>query len=182
MSAPANPRRKLEDGPVETEKFLEAMSNASTSVNIVTTGGSAGRAGVTISAMCSVSADHPTVLVCVHHLSPAARMIEENGVFCVNLLTAEQSHISDTFAGRIKREDGDKFGCADWISMATGSPGLVGALVSFDCTVVQKMRWDTHHVYLGEVVDIERVGDDALPLIYACRSYGAPQFQIAAAE
>lgn len=161
---------------METEVFLEAMSNASTSVNIVTTDGPAGRAGVTISAMCSVSADHPTVLVCVHHLSPAAPLIEENGVFCVNLLTAEQSHISDTFAGRIKREDGNKFGCAEWISMATGSPGLVGALVSFDCTVVNKMQWDTHHVYLGEVVDIERVGDDALPLIYACRSYGAPAF------
>ena len=161
---------------METDRFLDAMSSASTSVNIVTTDGSAGRAGVTISAMCSVSADHPTVLVCVHHLSPAASMIEENGVFCVNLLTAEQSAISDTFAGRIKREDNDKFGCAEWISMATGSPGLIGALASFDCTVVQKTRWDTHYVYLGEVVDIERVSGDALPLIYACRSYGAPRF------
>lgn len=162
---------------METDKFLDAMSNASTSVNIVTTDGSAGRVGVTISAMCSVSADHPTVLVCVHHLSPAAKMIEENGVFCVNLLAAEQSHISDTFAGRIKRDDGNKFGCAEWISMATGSPGLVGAVASFDCTVVQKMTWDTHHVFLGEVVDIERVGDDVLPLIYACRSYGSPSLQ-----
>jgi len=159
---------------VESDKFLEAMSSASTSVNIVTTDGPAGRAGVTISAMCSVSADHPTVLVCVHHLSPVAKLIDDNGVFCVNLLTAEQSDISDTFAGRINRDDDNKFGCAEWIAMATGSPGLVGGLVSFDCTVVQKMRWDTHHVFLGEVVDIERAGNDSLPLIYACRSYGAP--------
>jgi flavin reductase (DIM6/NTAB) family NADH-FMN oxidoreductase RutF len=172
-----SPRRKPENGPVETDKFLEAMSSASTSVNIVTTDGSAGRAGVTISAMCPVSADHPTVLVCVHHLSPAAKLIEENGVFCVNLLTTEQSNISDIFAGRLERNGGDKFSCAEWISMATGSPGLVGALASFDCTVVQKMRWDTHYVYLGEVVDIERVGDDALPLIYGYRSYGSPSLQ-----
>ena len=69
-------------------KFLEGMSHAACTVNIVTTDGPAGRAGVTVSAMASVSADsaRPTLLVCVHHLSPAASKIVENGVLCVNVL------------------------------------------------------------------------------------------------
>lgn len=172
---------KLES-PVETELFLEAMSKASTSVNIITTDGRTGRVGVTVSAMCSVSADRPTVMVCVHHMSPAAPLIQENGVFCVNMLTDEQSYISDTFAGRLKTEDGNKFSCAEWHPMATGCPGLVGSLVSFDCTLVQQMRWDTHHMFLGEVVDIEHAGDEALPLLYACRAYGSPNFETSAAH
>ncbi len=166
--------------PVESELFIDAMSQMSTSVNIVTTHGAAGRGGVTVSAMCSVSAERPTVLACVHHLSPAAALIEENGVFCINVLNDAQSYIADTFAGRIKRADGDKFGCADWRSMATGSPALIGSLISFDCTVVQQLRWDTHHVFLGSVVDVERDDTQALPLIYACRNYGSPKFQVAA--
>ena len=176
----SKPSKKMES-PVETELFLEAMSKASTSVNIITTDGPAGRAGVTVSAMCSVSAGRPTVMVCVHHLSPAAPLIQENGVFCVNMLTDEQSHISDTFAGRIKTEDGNKFSCADWHPLATGCPGLVGSLVSLDCTLVEQMRWDTHHMFLGEVVDVESTDDDALPLLYACRSYGSPSFDMHAA-
>ena len=82
-------------------RFLEGMSHAACTVNIVTTDGAAGRAGVTVSAMASVSADSewPTLLVCVHHLSPAAARIVENGVLCVNVLRDDQSYISDTFAG-----------------------------------------------------------------------------------
>ena len=82
------------------DRYLEAMSEAAATVSVVTTDGPAGRAGVTVSAMCSVSADPPTILVCVHHLSPACEAIRENGAFCVNVLGDGQSAISDTFAGR----------------------------------------------------------------------------------
>lgn len=159
---------------VETGLFLDAMSKTSTTVTIITTNGDAGRGGVTVSAMCSISAERPTVMVCVHHLSSVAAQIQENEVFCVNILTNKQSHIADTFAGRIKEEDGDKFGCATWHDMATGSPGLIGSLASFDCTLVKQMRWDTHFMYLGDVVDIDKSGDDTLPLLYTSRAYGSP--------
>ena len=67
--------------------FLEGMSVAATTVNVVTTDGDAGRAGVTVSAMSSVSADtqRPTLLVCINENSSAAAAILENGVFCVNI-------------------------------------------------------------------------------------------------
>ena len=80
----------------------------------------AGRAGVTVSAMASVSAEGPTLLVCVHHKSPAAAAILENGVFCVNVLRDDQSHVADTFAGRLPPGEGGKFACAEWIGGVTG--------------------------------------------------------------
>ena len=98
------------------QQFFNGMSHAACTVNVVTTDGAGGRAGVTVSAMSSVSADtpQPTLLVCVHHKSASAAAILENGIFCVNVLRDDQSYISDTFAGRLTTDDGDKFSCADW--------------------------------------------------------------------
>src|ERR1700733_6632940 len=83
------------------QRFLHGMSHAACTVNVVTTDGAAGRHGVTVSAMVSVSADtpQPTLLVCIHHLSPVAEALLENGVFCVNVLGDDQVHISYHFAG-----------------------------------------------------------------------------------
>ena len=87
---------------MQRDLFIEGMSHAASTVNIVTTDGPAGRAGVTVSAMCSVTADAPTLLVCVHQKSAACEAILANGVFCVNVLRDDQALISDTFAGRIQ--------------------------------------------------------------------------------
>ena len=52
--------------PELRQRFLTGMSNAACTVSVVTTDGPAGRFGVTVSAMASVSADtpKPTLLVC----------------------------------------------------------------------------------------------------------------------
>ena len=151
------------------------MSCAAATVNVVTTDGPAGRAGVTVSAMSSVSADGdaPTMLVCVHHKSSAAQTIIENGCFCTNVLRDDQSYISDTFAGRLKTGDGDKFSCAQWQAMQTGALRVVDPLTAFDCKVKSSERVGTHHVFIGEVQDIF-VASGGSPLIFANRAYGSP--------
>ena len=157
------------------DAFLQGMSRAAQTVNIVTTDGPAGRAGVTVSAMASVSADAPapTLLVCVHHLSQSASRIIANGVFCVNVLRDDQTFIADTFAGRFKDRVADKFDVTDWIAMPSGAPRVVDPLVAFDCKVSQQSRIGTHHVFMGEVQDIF-VAPHGTPLIYAHRAYGSP--------
>ena len=159
--------------PMLRQQFLGGMSNAACTVNVVTTDGTAGRAGVTVSAMSSVSADtaKPTLLVCVHHQSQAADAIRENGVFCVNVLRDDQSYISDTFAGRFKGEFEDKFDCAEWSVQTTGAPRVVDPLVAFDCRLVHHDRVGTHFVFYGQVEDIF-VAESGSPLIYANRAYG----------
>lgn len=161
--------------PVLRQRFLEGMSHTAATVNVVTTDGVAGRAGVTVSAMSSVSADtpRPSLLVCVHHLSNAAELIVKNKTFCVNVLHDHQSHISDTFASRRKTADGDKFSCAQWTTQQTGSPRIIDPLVAFDCTITSAERVGTHHVFIGEVVDVF-TADHGSPLIFANRAYGSP--------
>ncbi|MHC8507875.1 MAG: LysR substrate-binding domain-containing protein [Rhodospirillales bacterium] len=163
-------------------RFFDGMSHAACTVNVVTTDGAAGRAGVTVSAMASVSADtpKPTLLVCVHHLSPAAPAVLENQVFCVNVLRDDQSYISDAFAGRFKDQIEDKFDCTAWTVQITGAPRVVDPLVAFDCRLVSHERVGTHYVFFGEVEDVFTAGRGS-PLLYANRAYGATE-RIEAAE
>lgn len=156
-------------------RFLGGMSHAACTVNVVSTDGPAGRAGVTVSAMASVSADteRPTLLVCIHHRSAAAAAIIGNGVLCVNVLRDDQAYISDAFAGRFKEELGDKFHCTDWIACASGAPRIADPLVAFDCSVVSGERVGTHHIFLCEVLEVH-LSKAGSPLIYANRAYGSP--------
>ena len=163
-----------EDFEALKSRFFEGMSLAAATVNVVTTDGTSGRAGVTVSAMSSVSADttRPTLLVCVNENSAAAEAILENGVFCVNVLRDHQSFISDAFAGRYKDQLSDKFECTEWETSDLGVPRVADALVAFDCKIVSIKKVGTHHVCFGEVEDIH-LGRNGSALIYANRAYGS---------
>ena len=157
-------------------KFFQGMSHAAATVNVITSDGPAGRVGLTVSAMSSVSADtpRPTLLICVNENSAAASSILENGVFCVNVLHNHQSFISDAFAGRYKDELSDKFDCTQWVVGKTGSPRVSDVLVGFDCEINSTVKIGTHHVIFGEVVDVH-IAERGSALIYANRSYGSSQ-------
>ena len=58
----------------------------------------------------------------MNQLSPTARKIIDNGVFCVNVLKDDQAYVSDTFAERFKDVVDDKFECAEWTAMPSGPP------------------------------------------------------------
>src|SRR5258708_13814940 len=158
------------------QQFRVGMSHAACTVNVVTTDGIAGRHGVTVSAMVSVSADtpQPTLLVCIHHLSPVISALLQNGVFCVNVLRDDQAHISDNFAGRSGVQGAAKFDCATWTTQLTGAPRVVDSLVAFDCRVTVSERVGSHFVVFGSVQDIFVAGTGA-PLTYAHRAYGVPR-------
>ncbi len=152
------------------EEFLQAMSKAANSVYVVTTNGEGGRVGVTVSAVTSVSADSPSVLICVHNESPAAAAIRANQAFCVNLLAEGQAHISDSFAGLTGAKGEEKFACAQWVSGATGCPVLLDPLAAFDCALVHDLRVGSHHVFVGELRGVV-VSDKQSPLVHANRAY-----------
>jgi flavin reductase (DIM6/NTAB) family NADH-FMN oxidoreductase RutF len=157
------------------ERFLEGMSRAACTVSLVTTDGPAGRAGVTVSAMSSLSADPPapTLLVCVHHAARAAEAIRANAVFCVNLLREDQSILSDVFAGRVPTESGDKFEAGEWMPLVSGAPILKGSIAAFDCRLVDAHRYASHWIFVGELLDLA-LTCEGRPLVYTNRTYGRP--------
>src|SRR4051812_12981666 len=86
--------------PAPAAAFVSAMAGAATGVNIVTTDGQAGRVGLTVSAMASVSAEPPMLLVSINRRSPLLAAILENGVFGVSVLGVHHAELADSFAGR----------------------------------------------------------------------------------
>jgi flavin reductase len=151
-------------------QFIDAMGRAVTGVNVNSTDGPAGRFAVTVSAVSSVSADPPMVLACINRRSPACEALRENGVFCVNVLGADQTHVSDTFAGRPASGRPFDFGCAGWEDAVTGSPRLLGAVASFDCAVESAVDAGSHTIFVGRVLAVRQA--DEAPLLYTRQSYG----------
>jgi flavin reductase len=149
--------------------FLDGMRKAASSVCVVTTDGRGGRFGVTVSSMTSVSMDPPSVLVCVKMDNLVAPAIVENKVFCVNMLREDQRDISDTFAGR-KATVLDRFSCAAWSTLETGSPSLINAASVFDCVLADTHSFGSHVVFIGRVVSVQN-DINAEILIYHNRSY-----------
>ncbi|MFN3293769.1 MAG: flavin reductase [Gemmobacter sp.] len=151
------------------QDFLHAMSRAAASVHVITTDGPGGRAGLTASAVTSVSADtaKPSLLVCLNRASRSAAAILENGVFCVNLLGHEQQALADAFAGR---STGDRFALGRWIDGPTGSPVLADALAAWDCRITRSDLVGSHHVLIGQAEQVW-LNAPRLPLIYANRGY-----------
>ena len=154
------------------QQFLEGMSRAAASVSVVTTDGPAGRHGITVSAMTSVSADGeaPTMLVCLNAASSALPPLLENRCFCINVLRIDQQAISDTFSGRLPAPGGDRFSAAHFTPGLTGAPMMDEALVSFDCELVSAEKIGTHHICIGAVREV-RAAPDGAPLLYGMRSY-----------
>ncbi|WP_374371937.1 flavin reductase family protein [Dongia sp.] len=166
------PHPGKEAASVSAEAFVGAMRVQATAVNVVTSDGLAGKVGVTVSAMSSVSAEPPLILACVNRRSPCVTTIRDNGVFCINALSVEQSHLADTFAGRPANGVPFDFSAAGWTTLGTGSPVLVDAVANLDCVIHEIVEAGSHTIFIGRVVGA--LHRDVKPLVYCDRTYGAP--------
>ncbi|MEJ5083043.1 MULTISPECIES: flavin reductase [unclassified Ochrobactrum] len=155
---------------VEPKTYRDAMSHYAGAVQLVTTAGSAGRRGLTLTASCSVSDNPPTVLVCLQKSHPENHLFIENGVFAVNTLAGTHEQLADAFSGRLGMTQEERFELAEWDVLATGAPTLKNALAVFDCRVTSVQEHSTHHVLFGEVVGLLSNADEEA-LIYLNRRY-----------
>jgi len=150
--------------------FREAMARLGAAVHVVTTDGRAGRTGFTATAVCSVSDQPPTLLVCVNRRSRCNLPLRENQVFCVNTLGAEAEPIADMFAGRTGAANDERFAIGEWMTLRTGAPVLRAAVVAFDCRTVEVKSVATHNVFFA-VVEAVHLGAAAEALVYHERAY-----------
>jgi len=157
---------------VSSELFRDAMSYVASAVSVVTTDGASGCAGMTVSSMCSVSDDPPSVLVCLNRVSPVSEIVRTNGTMCVNVLRDNQDYVSAAFAGDYLDANVDLFVSGDWDRMATGAPAFTEALVNLDCLIEGEMLYGTHHVLIGRIQNV-RINVRGDPLIYSARQYRA---------
>ncbi|RKQ39766.1 NADH-dependent FMN reductase RutF [Enterobacter sp. R1(2018)] len=153
---------------VEKQSFRDAMSRLGAAVNIITTDGPAGRAGFTASAVCSVTDDPPTLLVCLNRSASVWPIFSQNMALCVNTLAAGHESLSNLFGG--KTPMAERFSAARWRQGVSGCPRLEGAVASFDCRISQVVSVGTHDILFCELVALER-NDDTHGLVWFDRGY-----------
>jgi len=158
----------MDPKPVDVEQFKMGMRSLAGAVSIITTAQAGHRHGMTATAVCSATADPPTVLICVNKLATTNGAIGKSKVFCVNVLRSEDWELSTTFSGAQSGEA--RFKSRDWTRLATGSPVLIDALVSFDCRVVKKLSHGTHTIFLGQVEQV-LFGKKGKALLYSEGQY-----------
>jgi flavin reductase len=154
---------------IDAAQYRDGMALLGGAVTIVTTTGPAGFAGFTATAVCSVTDDPPTLLVCLKRSSFAHGTFVANQALCVSVLSADQRALADRFASRDLSLE-EKFGEVGWTKLTTGSPAIDGALVNFDCRIVQTQDIGTHSVFFCEV-DCLRLGGGGDGLVYFNRAY-----------
>ena len=155
-------------GPVSADQYKLGMRALAGAVSILTSDHDGRRFGMAATAVCSVSADPPTVLVCINRANTTHDAVAASGAFCINVLRAEQRELSALFSGTQKGES--RFQSGQWTRLATGAPVLRSALVSFDCRVSNRLSHGTHTVFLGEVARLA-IGDKGRALLYADGQY-----------
>jgi flavin reductase (DIM6/NTAB) family NADH-FMN oxidoreductase RutF len=149
-------------------EFADAMSALASGVVVVTSRFAGRPWGMTVTALASVSADPPTVLVSLGAETVSARSIVATGAFGVSILADTQvcvaSHASapgntkflDAFVERTERR--------------STSPPIANALAHLDCEVVDAVEAADHIVFFGRVHEARRRSGGA-PLLYHGRGY-----------
>ncbi|WP_177431615.1 NADH-dependent FMN reductase RutF [Pseudomonas huaxiensis] len=167
LAATFSPRGAEHTAPSKAD-FRSAMARLGAAVNVITTDGPGGRAGFTASAVCSVTDEPPSLLVCLNRSASVYEIFKRNAVLCVNVLGAGHQDISNLFGGKTSMEE--RFAAATWHDGVSGSPVMEQASVSFDCRLQQITEVGTHDILICEVLAIHS-NQNAHSLIYFNREY-----------
>ena len=155
---------------VDALAFREAMCRLGAAVHVVTTDGPAGKVGFTATAVCAISDNPATLLMCLNRRTRLTAAFQGNGVFCINTLGADQETVADAFAGRTTQPMDERFAVAQWTTLVTASPALVSAVVVLDCRIIEVKTVATHNVFFAGVEAI-RQGPSVPVLVYHDRAY-----------
>jgi flavin reductase (DIM6/NTAB) family NADH-FMN oxidoreductase RutF len=139
------------------EGFRQAMRRLATTVALVTSGQGDNWAGMAATAVVSVCADPPTLLVAVNRTASLHPTLHAEKRFCVNLLSERHRELVGIFSGQVRGRE--RFKRGNWISGADGLPVLADALASLSCRTETTLDVGTHTLFIGRVENVINHGD-----------------------
>jgi flavin reductase len=146
-----------------TAAFKLAMRRLATTVTIVTAGREGRRFGMTATAVTSVTAEPPTLLICVNRKASIHAIIVDSGRYCVNILATHHAGLVGPFGGLVEGEA--RFLHGGWSRDLDGTPYLDDAQASLFCAVRQSVDYGSHSILIGEVMSV-LLSDAITPLLY----------------
>jgi flavin reductase (DIM6/NTAB) family NADH-FMN oxidoreductase RutF len=146
------------------DAFRQAMRRVAATVTIVTTVAEGGEpAGVTATAVSSVSLEPPSLLVCINRNASIHDALTRRGAFCVNILTHDQADIARSFSATGERSS--RFARGHWREGPAGLPYLPGSRANLFCETAKLVEFGTHTIAIGVVRDV-MAEEGGMPLIY----------------
>lgn len=106
--------------------------------------------GLAATAVCSVSTEPPTLLVCVNQSSSLGKAIDVGQTFSVNLLGVEHEELARSFGGMTGRDQAQRFTHGPW-ELDGQTPLLRDAVAAFECRVTHAHESGSHFVLMGAV-------------------------------
>jgi flavin reductase (DIM6/NTAB) family NADH-FMN oxidoreductase RutF len=152
---------------VDSATFRAAMRMVPGAVAVITTSLDGVSVGLTVTAVCSVSADPPQLLACINRSSSGHPAIAAAGRFGVSFLAHHHQRVADVFSSPVD----DRFAHAEWVELGSGVPLLRDAVAAFDCVVMQMVQAGTHTIFIGAVVGA--LVQDVPNLVYKQGAYSA---------
>ncbi|GIX14493.1 MAG: flavin oxidoreductase [Paracoccaceae bacterium] len=149
---------------VDPDSFRAAMARFPGAVTIVSTAAGGERRGITATAVCSATADPPSLLVCLNRKTGTCAMVHQTGRFNVSLLAGDAQDIALRFAGAGGVTGDAKFELGNWSADSRGLPVLADAVATFSCDVTATTEAGSHSVFIGRIVELS-IGD-AEALVY----------------
>lgn len=162
---------RLAADDIPTDAFKAVMRNVAGAVSIITASHGGVRAGLTATSVTALSAEPPTVIVCVNRAASAWPTIEGAGHFAINVLAARHRPIADRFAGRGGFKGEARFAGASWATLITGAPTLDGALAVLDCETEEALERHSHTILIGRIKAIRHATAEGA-LLYWRGVYG----------
>ena len=157
---------------MDRDSFRIGMRYLAAGVNVITTADADGaRYGMTATAVCSVCAEPPTLLVCVNQRNTTLAPLRASGAFAVNVLGMKDRAVAERFSRPMEARE--KFAVGDWCARLTGSPVLQSSLVTFECRVSRTLSVGTHEVIFGDIAAVHVLPVAHGPLLYGHGTYGA---------
>ncbi len=148
-------RRASANGPAFVEAdgdaFRAAMRHLASGVCLVTHSVGGARAGMTATAVASLSLVPPTLIVCVNRAASTYAGLTPGVAFGVSVLGADHREFAERFAGRTGEEGAERFREGRWLIAPHGAPLLGDALAAFACEVEEIVERNTHAIVIGRV-------------------------------
>jgi flavin reductase (DIM6/NTAB) family NADH-FMN oxidoreductase RutF len=146
---------------VDGAQFRHLLGRFATGVTVVTALDAGGRpAGMTASALSSLSLEPPLLLVCVGHKAEFLKTIRQAEHFALNVLAANQEHLSRRFAAT----GADPFASVPHTAGPNGAPLLHGVVAHILCDRAGQHVAGDHTVFFGLVTGGETF--ERAPLLY----------------
>lgn len=167
------------EAAARARQFRDVLGLFCSGVTVVTSVSEGKPVGMTCQSFSSVSLDPQLVMFSPAKTSRAWPLIRRAGYFCVNILAADQSELSNAMATKGE----EKFAGVSWTTAATGAPVIEGVLGYIDCTVQQVVEAGDHYVVIGQVKELafgdrsaEQTAAEAVdPLLFFQGKYTRPQ-------